>query len=69
MAHLMLNCPTCRKPLTYVPLDGLTLHYRCRDHGLLIFRPLVEISHDDQDDRVPTYPRQDEVSMHASGAA
>ena len=44
MSHLLLNCPACRKQLTYVPLDGLTLHYRCAVHGLLILRPLVEVT-------------------------
>ena len=40
MSHLTLNCPTCYKQLVHVPLDGLALHYRCAEHGLLIFRPL-----------------------------
>ena len=48
MAHLSLNCPTCRKRLIYVPLDGLTLLYRCEQHGLLIFKPVVQITSDDQ---------------------
>jgi hypothetical protein len=43
MTHLPLSCPQCEKPLVYVPLDGLTLHYRCVDHGLVILRPLVEV--------------------------
>ena len=43
MAILTLNCPTCRKRLTHIPLDGLTLHYRCDDHGLLVLRPLVVV--------------------------
>ena len=41
MARLTLNCPQCRKQLTYVPLDGLTLYYRCAEHGALILKPLV----------------------------
>lgn len=49
MAHLTLNCPTCRKQLVYVPLDGMTLHYRCENHGLLIFKPLVQLSSPDQE--------------------
>lgn len=48
MAHLTLNCPTCRKQLVYVPLDGLTLHYRCAEHGLLIIRPLNQLRYDEQ---------------------
>lgn len=40
MAHLTLNCPQCRRRLVYVPLDGLTLYYRCEEHGALILRPL-----------------------------
>ena len=46
MAYLTLNCPQCRKWLVYVPLDGLTLHYRCAEHGLLILRPLMVESED-----------------------
>lgn len=48
MAHLTLNCPTCRKRLVHVPLDGLTLHFHCDEHGLLIFKPLVQLAADDQ---------------------
>ena len=44
MALHSLNCPTCRKRLVYVPLDGLTLHYRCAEHGLVIFKPLVIVA-------------------------
>lgn len=66
MAHLKLNCPTCCKPLVYVPLDGLTLHYRCCEHGLLIFKPLVEIGFDDQ---LPTFPQRDNSRIHAHDAA
>jgi hypothetical protein len=41
MVRLTLNCPTCRKWLVYIPLDGLTLHFRCEEHGLWIFKPLL----------------------------
>lgn len=47
MTHLPLSCPQCEKPLAYVPLDGLTLHYRCVDHGSIILRPLVVVELDD----------------------
>lgn len=57
MTHLALNCPTCRKRLTYVPLDGLTLHYRCDQHGLVIFRPLVQLTSDDQWNGASAAPR------------
>jgi hypothetical protein len=50
MAHLMLNCPRCRKRLTYVPLDGLTLHFRCEEHGLVVFTPLRLVTAGDQFD-------------------
>lgn len=55
MAHLTLNCPRCRKRLTYVPLDGLTLHFRCQDHGLVIFRPLVLVTDEDEFDIASVY--------------
>jgi len=48
MTHLPLSCPQCEKPLVYVPLDGLTLHYRCVDHGVFILRPLVVVEPDDE---------------------
>jgi hypothetical protein len=47
MTHLPLSCPQCEKPLVYVPLDGLTLHYRCVDHGVIILRPLVLVEPDE----------------------
>jgi hypothetical protein len=47
MTHLPLSCPQCHKPLIYVPRDGLTLHYRCVDHGAIILRPLVVVGLDD----------------------
>jgi hypothetical protein len=47
MRHRTLNCPTCRKWLTWVPLDGLTLQYRCDEHGLWTFTPLVEVAPDE----------------------
>ena len=40
MAHLTLTCPQCRKRRVYVPLDGLTLYYRCEEHGVLLLKPL-----------------------------
>jgi hypothetical protein len=43
MRNLPLSCPTCAKPLVYVPLDGLTLHYRCVNHGVIILQPLVVV--------------------------
>ena len=49
MAHLKLNCPQCRKQLVYVPLDGLTLYYRCCDHGAFILRPLIALDGDPVD--------------------
>lgn len=48
MAHLTLNCPECRRKLVYVPRDGMTLHYRCDEHGLLIIQPLIEVSYAEQ---------------------
>ena len=48
MPLLTLNCPTCRRQLVNIPLDGLTLHYRCQEHGLLIFRPLMLVSGDEE---------------------
>ena len=47
MMRLPLSCPQCEKPLVYVPLDGLTLHYRCVDHGVVILRPLVVVEPED----------------------
>ena len=47
MGYLTLNCPECRKRLVYVPLDGLTLYYRCSDHGAVILKPLVPVDHHD----------------------
>lgn len=44
MAHLTLNCPACRRQLVYVALDGLTLQYRCAEHGLILMRPLIEVT-------------------------
>jgi hypothetical protein len=44
MAHLSMNCPTCRKQLIHVPHDGLALHLQCAEHGLLILRPVVQLS-------------------------
>ena len=66
MPHLTLNCPTCRKWLTYVPLDGLRLHYRCEEHGLLIFTPLVVVRADD-----PTAPLAacENAQLHTHDAA
>jgi hypothetical protein len=66
MAHLTLNCPTCRKRLVYVPLDGLTLHYRCEQHGLLIFKPVVQITSDEQ---MPPNVMQSSAPHHAHDAA
>ena len=43
MAFFKLNCPRCRKRLVHVPHEGLTLHYRCAEHGTIILRPLEEI--------------------------
>lgn len=48
MTHLTLNCPTCRRRLVYVPLDGLTLHFRCDEHGSLIFKPLMQLTPEDE---------------------
>jgi hypothetical protein len=55
MSHLTVNCPTCHKRLVYVPLDGLRLHYRCEEHGLLILTPLVVIQTDESLDVAPSY--------------
>jgi hypothetical protein len=65
MTHKTLNCPTCRKRLIYVPLDGLTLHYRCDEHGLLIFKPLVQL--DSIDDAVSV--NSTSCQRHTSDAA
>jgi hypothetical protein len=46
MARLNLNCPRCRRQLVNVPVDGLTLHYRCDEHGDVILRPLVEVGNE-----------------------
>lgn len=48
MAHLTLNCPTCRKQLVQLPQDGLTLHFRCENHGVLVFTPLVQLTSNDE---------------------
>ena len=48
MQHLTLSCPTCGKWLVHIPLEGLTLHYRCAEHGVLTFRPLVLLTGDEQ---------------------
>lgn len=48
MTRLPLSCPQCEKPLVYVPLDGLTLHYRCVEHGVIILRPLVVVEPDER---------------------
>jgi hypothetical protein len=48
MTNLPLSCPQCAKPLVYVPLDGLTLHYRCVHHGVIILRPLVVVEPEDE---------------------
>jgi hypothetical protein len=47
MSHFTLNCPHCGKWLINIPLDGLTLHYRCEAHGLLVFKPLALVAADD----------------------
>lgn len=65
MAHLTLNCPTCRRPLVYVPLDGLTLHFRCDEHGSLIFKPLMQLT--SQDEAIASHPAAS--TRHASDAA
>ena len=48
MTHLPLSCPQCGKPLVYIPSDGLTLHYRCVEHGAIILRPLMVVEPDAQ---------------------
>jgi hypothetical protein len=48
MAHQKLSCPRCRRWLTYLPFKGLTLHYRCDEHGLLTFKPLVLVNSADR---------------------
>jgi hypothetical protein len=48
MTRLPLSCPQCKKPLVYVPLDGLTLHYRCVVHGVVIMRPLLVVAPEDE---------------------
>ena len=71
MSLLQLNCPRCRKPLVHIPLDGLTLHYRCAEHGCVILRPLVVIVDDDaasdgvsenRSDNFPSIDRDSHVS-------
>ena len=44
-----LNCPQCRGRLRQVPLDGLTLHYQCAEHGSLYLRPLELVEQDDSE--------------------
>ena len=58
MTKLPLNCPHCHAPLAYVPLDGLTLHYRCAEHGDVILRPLVVVEADDVFAPVPAQTHQ-----------
>ena len=41
MAYLTLNCPQCRKQMTYLPHQGLRLHYHCGDHGVFTYEPLL----------------------------
>ena len=67
MAHLTLNCPRCRKQLVYVPLDGLTLHYRCTEHGAVILRPLVLLESEEMLASAP--PHQHLEKACAAGAA
>ncbi len=66
MAKLLLNCPHCPAPLVYVPLDGLTLHYRCPEHGAIILRPLVMV---EADDASPMVSAQDHERPQAHDAA
>jgi len=65
MAKLQLNCPHCHAPLVHVPLDGLTLHYRCAEHGAIILRPLVVVEADDVFAPVPAQHQQ----LHSNDAA
>lgn len=58
MTKRPLNCPHCDALLVYVPLDGLTLHYRCADHGAVILRPLVVVETDDVFTPVPAQQHQ-----------
>jgi hypothetical protein len=48
MRHLTLSCPVCGRWLEHIPLDGLTLYYRCAEHGELTFRPLVLLAFGEQ---------------------
>jgi hypothetical protein len=49
MGVFHLNCRRCGSPLIFEPSEGLTLHYRCREHGILVLRPLVEADFDDDE--------------------
>ena len=69
MALLTLNCPTCRKRLTYLPRDGLTLHYRCDEHGLLVFTPLVMLNDDEWLAVDPSPIARDTNHLHTHDAA
>jgi hypothetical protein len=46
-----------------VPLDGLTLHYRCAEHGLVIFKPLVVVA-DRGDGSMHAAPARTEFHSH-----
>ena len=47
MTHLPLSCPQCDRPLAYIPSDGLTLYYRCAEHGVISLQPLIVIEPDE----------------------
>jgi hypothetical protein len=49
MPRFHLNCRMCGNPLRWEPSNGLTLHYRCAQHGLLTLRPLLELDAVDED--------------------
>ena len=68
MAHLKLNCPQCRKQLVQVPLNGLTLYYRCCEHGAFVLRPLIALDGDAFDSFQPAWSRTTQSQSRSSGA-
>jgi hypothetical protein len=53
--------------LTYLPFDGLTLHYQCDEHGVVTFTPLVPAADDRSD--VPSSALNMKSFHSAHGAA
>jgi hypothetical protein len=68
MAHLKLNCPQCQKQLVYVPLEGLTLYYRCGVHGPFILKPLVVLDEDAFDSFAAAWPPPEPSYVRSFGS-